>query len=459
MKAEEKQNIAGSFRDPSGFLFKENGKIYRRINKVYADDYEQLMFSGLYNKLVENHLLIPHIETELKSADDDLLYKIIQPELVQFISYPYEWSFSQLKDAALTTLNIQKIAMEHGMSLKDSTAYNIQFWNGKPVLIDTLSFEKYKEGEPWVAYKQFCQHFLLPLVLMSYTDIRLSQLFRIYIDGIPLDLGAKLLPRKTRFKFSIFAHIHLHAKSQKKYEDKAIEKKSRISKFKLLALIDSLETTVKNLKWNPKGTEWADYYDITNYSSDAFKCKKNYIEEFLKSINPASVWDLGANTGIFSRIASEKNIPTISFDVDPAAVEKNYQICKEKNETNILPLVLDLTNPSGGIGWANQERMSFIERGPVDAVFALALIHHLAISNNLPLINIAEFFSSISKFLIIEFVPKSDSQVKKLLLTREDIFDKYDKENFEKDFDNYFNIRKYLKIEGSERYLYLMEKK
>ncbi|MCK4360797.1 MAG: class I SAM-dependent methyltransferase [Bacteroidales bacterium] len=459
MKSEEKQNIAGSFRDPSGFLFKENGKIYRRINKVYADDYEQLMFSGLYNKLVENHLLIPHIETEFKSADNDLLYKIIQPELVQFISYPYEWSFSQLKDAALTTLNIQKIAMEHGMSLKDSTAYNIQFWNGKPVLIDTLSFEKYKEGEPWVAYKQFCQHFLLPLVLMSYTDIRLSQLFRIYIDGIPLDLGAKLLPRKTRFKFSIFAHIHLHAKSQKKYEDKAIEKKSRISKFKLLALIDSLETTVKNLKWNPKGTEWADYYDITNYSSDAFKCKKNYIEEFLKSINPASVWDLGANTGIFSRIASEKNIPTISFDVDPAAVEKNYQICKEKNETNILPLVLDLTNPSGGIGWANQERMSFIERGPVDTVFALALIHHLAISNNLPLINIAEFFSSICKFLIIEFVPKSDSQVKKLLLTREDIFDKYDKENFEKDFDNYFNIRKYLKIEGSERYLYLMEKK
>ncbi|MBE9480174.1 MAG: class I SAM-dependent methyltransferase [Bacteroidetes bacterium] len=459
MKSEEKQNIAGSFRDPSGFLFKENGKIYRRINKVYADDYEQLMFSGLYNKLVENHLLIPHIETEFKSADNDLLYKIIQPELVQFISYPYEWSFSQLKDAALTTLNIQKIAMEHGMSLKDSTAYNIQFWNGKPVLIDTLSFEKYKEGEPWVAYKQFCQHFLLPLVLMSYTDIRLSQLFRIYIDGIPLDLGAKLLPRKTRFKFSIFAHIHLHAKSQKKYEDKAIEKRSRISKFKLLALIDSLETTVKNLKWNPKGTEWADYYDITNYSSDAFKCKKNYIEEFLKSINPASVWDLGANTGIFSRIASEKNIPTISFDVDPAAVEKNYQICKEKNETNILPLVLDLTNPSGGIGWANQERMSFIERGPVDTVFALALIHHLAISNNLPLINIAEFFSSICKFLIIEFVPKSDSQVKKLLLTREDIFDKYDKENFEKDFDNYFNIRKYLKIEGSERYLYLMEKK
>ncbi len=459
MMAEEKQNIAGSFRDPSGFLFKENGKIYRRINKVYTDDYEELMSSGLYNKLVENHLLIPHIETELKNADDDLLYKIIQPELVQFISYPYEWSFSQLKDAALTTLNIQKISMEYGMSLKDSTSYNIQFWNGKPVLIDTLSFEKYMEGEPWVAYKQFCQHFLLPLVLMSYTDIRLNQLFRIYIDGIPLDLGAKLLPRKTRFKFSIFAHIHLHAKSQKKYEDKAIEKKSRISKFKLLALIDSLETTVKNLKWNPKGTEWADYYDITNYSSDAFKCKKDYIEEFLKSINPASVWDLGANTGIFSRIASEKNIPTISFDIDPAAVEKNYQICKEKNETNILPLVLDLTNPSGGIGWANQERMSFIERGPVDAVFALALIHHLAISNNLPLINIAEFFSSICKFLIIEFVPKSDSQVKKLLLTREDIFDKYDKENFEKDFKNYFNIRKYLKIEGSERYLYLMEKK
>ena len=248
-----------------------------------------------------------------------------------FISYPYEWSFSQLKDAALLTLKIQKIALEHGMSLKDASAYNIQFVKGKPLLIDTLSFEKYAEGRPWVAYRQFCQHFLAPLALMARRDVRLNQLSRIFLDGIPLDLASRLLPVGTRFKFSLLSHIHLHARSQKHYQDKPVKTSERkLSRFSFLALIDSLESAVASLRWQPRGTEWAEYYDHTNYSDSAIDFKLKCVDDFLKALNPRHVWDIGANTGLFSRLASARHIPTVSLDIDPAAVEKNYRQCRQE---------------------------------------------------------------------------------------------------------------------------------
>ena len=195
------------------------------------------------------------------------------------------------------------------MSLKDSSAYNIQFVNGKPVLIDTLSFEKYKEGQPWIAYKQFCQHFLAPLALMSYKDIRLNQLSKIFIDGIPVDLASPLLPRKTLLKFSLLTHIHLHAKSQRHYADKEIKVTSgnrKMSKIAFLGLIDSLETAIKGFKWKIGGTEWGDYYNDTNYTPASFQEKKVLLDKYISKVNPQMVWDLGANTGEFSRIAGAK---------------------------------------------------------------------------------------------------------------------------------------------------------
>jgi len=453
--------VSSSFRDPSGFLFFKEGKLYRQINKSYKEDYDMLMSSGLYEDLVSNNLLIPHIESNI-STDDEECYKIIEPEKIPFISYNYEWSFSQLKDAALTTLKVQKRALKFGMTLKDASAYNIQFYKGKTILIDTLSFRKYREGELWVSYKQFCNHFLAPLTLMSYSDIRLSQLLKIYIDGIPLDLVSTLLPFRTRMNFSFFSHIHLHARMQKKYEDKPFDIRShnkRLSRSGFKAIIYSLESAVKKLKWKPKETDWGDYYNTTNYSSKAFQCKKDIINQFVDKIKPETVWDLGANTGEFSRIASNKGIHTVSFDIDPAAVEKNYLECRKKKETNLLPLILDLTNPSTGIGWANKERMSFVERGPSDMVFALALIHHLAISNNTPLDRVAEFLSRFCKWLVIEFIPKSDTQVKKLLVTREDVFPDYTQEGFEKAFIEYFDINEAVKIKDSKRTIYLMKTK
>jgi hypothetical protein len=454
------ETLPSSFRDPSGFVFWQDGAVYRQINTIYREDYDRLMMSGLHKVLVEEGLVVPHEEVALRSSAPQLAYKVIRPEQIPFVSYPYEWSFSQLKDAALTTLSVQKKALEFGMSLKDCSVYNVQFTKGKPVFIDTLSFEKYREGSPWVAYRQFCQHFLAPLALMSRRDIRLGQLFRNHLDGIPLDLASKLLPRRTRFSFSLLSHIHLHARTQTRYADKQIDtSRPKLSRLGFTGIINSLESGVRSLKWNPGGTEWGDYYQDTNYSAGAFQHKKQTVADFLEAIHPSSVWDLGANTGIFSRIASDKAIQTISFDIDPAAVEKNYLECRRRNETNILPLLSDLTNPSPGIGWQNQERMSLAERGPADVVLALALIHHLAISNNTPFAKIAEFFASICDSLIVEFVPKSDSQVQRLLATREDIFVDYTQQAFESEFARRFVVERSQPITGSERILYLMRRR
>jgi len=287
----------------------------------------------------------------------------------------------------------------------------------------------------------------------------MNQLLKSFIDGIPLDLASKLLPKRTHFKFSLLTHIHLHSKSQEKYSDKAVEIKSKISKFQMLALIDNLESFIRNLGLDKTKTEWGDYYNDTNYSEEALLDKEKIISNFIDKTVPKKVWDMGANTGIFSRIAAKKGIHTISFDIDPMAVEKNYLAMKRADEKNILPLILDATNPSPAIGWENEERDSLMERGPVDLVMALALIHHLAISNNTPLIKIANFFAKISHNLIIEFVPKADSNTQRLLKTREDIFPNYDEKHFEEDFSNFFDIIEKQQIEGSTRTLYLMKKK
>jgi hypothetical protein len=327
-------------------------------------------------------------------------------------------------------------------------------------LIDTLSFEIYQEGQPWEAYRQFCQHFLAPLSLMAYTDVRLNQLLRIYIDGIPLDLAVKLLPLRARLNTGLMNHIYFHAAAQAWSSNKTMDKrinKGGVAKNALLGMVDSLERTIRKLEWKPVGTEWGDYYDATNYTEDAFEEKKKIVTGFLSKCNPKQVWDLGGNTGIFSRLASDKNILTISFDFDPGAVDRNYLEMKAKKDTRLVPGVLDLSNPSAGIGWSNQERLSFMQRGPVDMIFALALIHHLVISNNVPLGQLAEFLSSLGKWLVIEFIPKEDSRVQLLLRNRKDIFTHYSQKDFEFEFNKHFKLFSKNAILGSKRTLYLFK--
>ena len=454
--------LPSSFRDPSGFLFTQRGILFRQINQCAKDDYNELISSGLYKELVDKGLLVSHVETDKPAYLPENAFKIIRPELIPFISYPYEWSFSQLKDAALLTLEIQKISIEHGMTLKDASGFNIQFIGYRPVFIDTLSFSIYEKDQPWIAYRQFCKHFLATLSLMRYKDITLNRLLSLHIDGIPLELASTLLPFKTCLNIGLFLHIHCHARSEKYYANETdldkLKTSRPVSKRAQLGIIDNLLTTIQHMQAPGKTLEWTDYYSNTNYETEAFKEKQKFVETNISSIKPKMVWDLGANVGVFSELAAKYSKYVLAMDMDATCVENNFQRIKHSSRLNILPLVIDLSNPSPAIGWQNKERDSLLQRGPVDIILALALIHHLVISNNLTMPQLCKFFSETCDNLIIEFVPKSDSQVKKLLMTREDIFTDYNQSSFENTFLVHFDILNKQKLSGSERTIYLMRK-
>ena len=456
------ERLGASFRDPAGFLFRDGGRLLRQVNPEYAADYDLLTGSGLYETLAAGGMLVRHREVAPPVSAPGA-YRVLEPELVPFVSYPYEWCFSQLRDAALLTLRIQEAALDHGMTLKDASAFNVQFVGGAPVLIDTLSFEAYREGEPWIAYRQFCQHFLAPLLLMARVDVRLAHLGRAYLDGIPLDLASRLLPRGSWLSPGAALHVHLHARSLARHADTALDAAPRgrgVSLTALRGMVDSLRSTIRGLSWKPEGTEWGDYVETRRYSAQSVDAKAGRVREYLAAVSPAPrmVWDLGANTGEFSRIAAETGARVVAFDVDAAAVERNYLAARAEGSGAVLPLLLDLTNPTPGLGWAGEERSAWLRRGPADVAMALALVHHLAIGNNVPLEGVARLLAEAAPVLVIEFVPKEDEQVQRLLRSRRDIFADYTREGFEAAFATRFRILRSDPIEGSGRRMYLMER-
>lgn len=460
-EATETRREPGSFRDPCGFLFRQGDVLYRQVNPAGAINYDLLMESGLYAKLVEKGWLIAHVVDELSKSPDGKAYQILRPEIIPYISYPYEWCFEQYRDAALLTLDIALCALEKGLLLKDASAYNVQFRGGGPVFIDTLSFEPYRHGQAWGAYGQFCRHFLAPLLLMCCVSPCCAKNMALSVDGIPLDLAVAILGGKWKWRPSVYLHLYLHArKVATSSSDKKIKNIS-IPLNSLKNIISNLRRLIAGLKPTFGDTEWAAYYDtMLNYSDESFKNKGALVARFLNTCAAESICDLGANRGEFSKYAAKRlNSHVVAYDIDHTAVNQHYLYAKTKGVRNVLPLVLDLTNPSPAIGWAHEERASLEERACFDCAMALALIHHLAISNNVPMEKIAEFFSRLGRHLIIEFVPKEDSQVQKLLLNREDIFEHYSQSGFESAFERYFDLLHKEPIAGAQRTLYLYRTK
>ncbi len=452
-----------SFRDSDARIINVDGVLLRIIYNSYADNFNAFENSGLLKELQEEKLLVEHNEVhdaKLSETFGKEVYKIIKPEQIPFISYPYEWSFSHLKAAALLTLEIQLKAIKKGLSLKDATAFNVQFYNGRPIFIDTTSFEKYTEGSPWVAYKQFCQHFLAPLLFYKYDNQALVKLLWSNIEGIPLSAVSKALPYASRFNFFVWTHIHYHAKLESKYSaDSSIKtRKINLTKSRLEAFLMFLKSGIEKLHLPASQTEWSDYYNTFSYTVESFDQKKILVKEYLIKANAQKVLDVGCNEGEFSVLASKVVKEVIAVDFDYLVIEKFSRFINKSNISNITPLVVDFSNPTPAIGWANKERQSFYERSKVDTVLALAVIHHLAIGNNVPIPKIAELFSSLCRNLIIEFVPKNDPQTQKLLITKKDIFHEYTLEHFKSEFSKYFSIVCFEKIKDSERVLFLMSK-
>lgn len=446
MNQDKKNRIDSSFRDPAGFIFEEQAVLYRQINKEYFQHYDQLINSGLYQQLVDKKMLLPHEEL---SRNEEAI--VLKPQQLTFISYPYEWCFSQLKDAAILILKIQEIALKQGMILKDATAYNIQFVGSIPVFIDTLSFEKYEEGTPWMAYRQFCSFFIAPLLLSKYLKENSIAWLSHYLDGIPLPLTSKLLPWKSWLNPEIFMHLHLHAKTENKVTNKRLEQK-KSNRFNLdyhRQLVKNLLHFLRGLELESSASVWSHYYD-KDVSSAYYKEKALMVEETCKQLQPQSAIDYGANTGEFSELVAKYAQRTIALDFDFMAVERAYK----KNNKTILPLCIDLSNPSSAIGWNNKERSSFSKRFQSDLALALGLLHHLVIDYNVPMENLAEFFANRCNHLLIEFIDPEDEKAQFLLHKKPDLINRYSRQLFEKAFKEEFTLVQQTHISGTQRILY-----
>jgi hypothetical protein len=446
-----------SYRDPSGYIFWQNDTLYRQVNLSFKEHFDYFIQSGCYDRLVKKELLVSHQTIAQNLTGDKDYYTTLQPENINFISWPYEWCFDMLKDGALLTLQLVKEALASEMILKDATPYNIQWNKGKLVFIDTLSFEKY-EQTPWIAYRQFCECFLGPLLIMHYSKKQLPGLLLAWPDGIPLHIVSSLLPRRSRFSLYTYLHIHLHAKYSLKKQGKPGDVKG-FTKQKLLDLISSLETLVNKLKLPPAESTWSDYYDEASQRKDYLDQKKKIISSWADEMKEIkTVADIGANEGEFSKLFAERNCQVIAADFDPWCINTLYEQIKTKSEKNILPLIVDLSHPSPAIGVNNRERDSFIDRVGTNLVLALALIHHLAIGKNIPFEMIAEMFQRMGKKLIIEFVPKEDEKVQLMLSGRKDIYTSYHEGAFVNAFERYFAVIDKKPIAGSGRILYLLQK-
>ena len=453
-----------SFRDPSGFVFRRDGTLYRQIQASGAVDWQSFTSSGLYERLAADRLIVAHQVEPVEQAALPGSIAVIRPRMVDVISYPYEWSFSQLKEAALLTIELQARALDAGMRLKDASAYNIQLDAGRPILIDSLSFEVAPATEPWPAYRQFCEHFLAPLALIAHRDARCGLMLRDFIDGIPVDMAARLLPWRTRLSLGLSAHIHLHAGAQRRAADEAppapgvAKRERRISETGQRALLDSLRRTVDGLRWQPS-SHWSGYASATSYSDAGTASKGQIVREMLAAVGGRSAWDVGANVGVYSAMAAEAGYRVVAWDQDAASVEAHWHRVRGDGNPAVLPLVVDLANPSPAIGWALEERASFLERGEPDVMLALALVHHLAIGNNVPLPRVASLFARMAPRAIVEFVPKDDPMTRRLLAARRDIFEHYTIEGFRDAFGGPFRIVREASVDDSPRTMFLLERR
>jgi len=466
-----KEIDAGSFRDPEGFVFKVGERVLRALRQSGWDSYKAFRQSGMAKNLEEEGWVVRSWEIERQVPTDigplpSDIVGVIEQERIPFISYPYEWSFDMLKGAALHHLDLFLLASDSGFVIKDSSAYNIQFQGGQPVFIDVLSFEPYREGMPWVGYTQFCQSFLFPLALKAFRGLDFHSLLRSHIDGIPVGPARVLLGIKGWMKRGMFKHVILQSVFQKSFEQETpklatADSASRVnfSLKNICALILSVRHSVEKMTPSPKESTWSSYRENNSYSSEAHEKKRTFVVNHVSRIRPSSLWDLGCNTGEFSLLVAEHCSQVVAMDSDPESVNRLYLHCRNQRIKNVLPLVIDLANPSPSMGWDLAERKSIFERSGPECLLALALIHHLCLARNIPLVKVLQFFAKLeAKSVIIEFVPKTDPMARQILANREDVFPWYRQSVFEEIVNSMFTIKDRVKLEDQGRILYCLER-
>ncbi len=458
----------GSFRDRDSRVVITDDAILRALSPEGAGDWDALAASPLLETLIDKGELIPtkEVDVSVLNGSAELLptgvERVLEHERVPFVSYPYEWTFSQLQDAALLQLELGIAAVDEGLMLKDATPYNVQFRGSSPVFIDIGSFEKIPEGLPWVGYRQFCMLYLYPLLFQAHKDIPFHPWMRGSIDGIqPID-AIKVFSLRDRLRKGVFLHASLHARLDRRANKsgpgsaEANENKRTVKPEAVKAHMDSMRRLVAKLKWKAGETSWSGYRASNTYSDDDDKRKQEFVAEVAAEKSPALTWDMGCNDGAYSRIAAENSERVVAFDFDHATVDALYRSLKVEGNTKILPLVGNLADPSPGLGWRGLERRTLSDRGAPDLMLALALIHHVSISANIPIAEFFEWVKDLGSTLLIEFPKRTDPMVRALLANKQEGANlDYDLDNFEAEMKKRFQIEKREELPSGDRVLYL----
>jgi hypothetical protein len=449
----------GSFRDPESRVFYAGDEVYRALSTDGLTDFEALRATGLLDdeRIVRTELV------ENGAVDRSVLVHepagVLRHERIPFVSYPYEWTFSMLKDAALLQLDLLLASLEHDLVLKDSTPYNVQFKGSRPVFVDVGSFERMREGEPWVGYRQFCMLYLYPLLLQSLKGVPFQPWLRGSIDGITPGQMRGLLSFRDRFRRGVFTNVFLHARLERRYADRPDQVKQEVRRvFKkelFVSNVRKMRRLVERLAWNPPEGVWTAYGERNTYTDDDARRKEDFVREVARSRDWSLAWDVGANNGRYSRIAAEGAATVVAFDADHGPVELLYRDLRGERDERILALTMNVADPSPGLGWRGLERRSLADRGKPDLVLALALVHHLCIGANVPVTEVVDWFASLEAALVIEFPTRGDPMVRKLLAPkREGLHPDYEIDFFERRLGEAFDVERSERLQSGTRVLY-----
>ena len=464
-------SLGSSFRDPEGRIYVASGRVFRGISQLSTNRVRDFIESAYFKEragtqIVNSWIVSPEdvLKSGVEEDDVNAWTMWLEHECLPLISYPYEWSFENLKQAACFTLSLLADALKNGYTLKDASAFNVQFVHSKPIFIDILSFVDYSDGDPFIGYKQFCEHFISPLCLTAFADIEYNHWFRGRLDGLDVVETSKALPLSTYFRLQVLMHIHIQAWGIKKITSTSKSASSfrshrRIPQRNLLALVKNLNQFIARLK-RKRESYWQAYSENTSYDFIDEEAKKHIAKKFIEQSGARKLLDLGCNTGEYSRMAIESGVKTVvGVDLDSGALDLAVKNTRSDSASAHF-LFWDLANPSSKIGWKLEERDALETRiGRIDAVFCFALIHHVVIGRNIPLDEFVNWVCSLAPRGLIEFVPKSDPMTRGLLENREDVFHDYDEMRFEQWLAKYTTSITVHKLHHSGRLIFEFEKK
>jgi hypothetical protein len=453
---------SGSFRDPLSRVFVGNGEVVRAFTAVGAKDIEKVWKKpSIQNALASGELIESNLVSPASVGLNDPWVTAMTHPLIPFISYPYEWTFSMLKDAAQLQLKLTRETLADGIGLKDATPYNVQFIGSRPQFIDAGSFEKRRKGDPWYGYRQFCEMYLYPLMMQGYLGVGFQQFLRGSVNGISPDTMRKLLPASIRRpRKGRLTHVVLHAAAQNRFADSDNNMKSDAAKAGmnaqvLDATLRKLQGIVKKISLGDKKSTWSEYSERGHYIESSLDEKQKFVRDAVASAPRKQVWDIGCNDGVFSRIAAAHSDYVVAMDADPLVVDRLYNTLKAEKNEQILPLYVDLTDSGGGVGWRGQERPGVFDRGRPDIVMALAVIHHMAITFHVPLASQLDMFRDLTPELIIEMPHADDPMVRKLLTNKRDgIHDDFTLEEFERLLNERFTVKSKMLLSSGTRTIF-----